>query len=1197
MKKKILVFLVFAGFLLAGGLKVNFAEAINEVGKCGTAAGKNYDANIDILPSGDTLCANGYTHYDSSGYGFYFPTVGGSASWQCSQNGTGNNWTAPTLFSCNMSRKYYVCPSFDSIKSAHPTAKKCSEQYGGDDENFITSPVNSWTDVTNRTGDCSDAKCEYFIPAAPIKYCGSFDGRTFTTETVWPSNSDGNGFCQNGYVLSGVTPEFPNSNKPTTDWICNYTIANIYGMGPVSCTATKTVSASTTNCDLTDHHLEGNNCVVNSKLMPCGIASLKTGEMWNDGDQQNGTYNQTWSASSSTWSETKSKTFSTAVGECNFKCTDDYRWNSSACVLTAVDNGATTSVAPVIRSFFAPSPIVESGADFSLKYFVTGDVAVCRINGASVVVSSGISENLGYSVENEGNIEIEQPYVLRCVSSTGTIVESTVKVTIKPKIPTGNIPPTAKIDITKTQTTNTDKTDFTGTGTDTDGSIVEYKWFSGLSCAGTMIAKGFNSTVGITNPQSMNFSENTTIWFKVMDNANNWSTCVSEEVAVPAGIKLPCLGSYVSETWNTEKCPASKDELALIPGSSWVNAWENGCDPNKSCQYITTTAKDTTTDDLSSISAPTNFSATCNSSGLVTVTWSSVTGADRYALRIDTDTQPAAAPPFHPLTEDNISKTTTSYTWQGEIGKTYYYWMHAVKENGENDFWTKTQDPVPTVVCSSDADDNDDNDDSNELDEEENVDTTPDVVDLGLCGPAGSFDKTQPKTYDWSVSEFTEKLCVNGESNPINVVLKMGRRVNWICYDEAKTTSQKCYARRNSNGNIDTTPDEEEESTALTCGGAVPENANLCAGDDTGLTSATNNSILVPGKSCGTKKCEYTCNTGFRKKGKICVADDNNTTNNSDPKCGTANKKFYEVTDVDFGEDTLCAKGIASPLEPVFPDEGKIVEWKCSESGNWITDTILPRKVAFCAAARKNSEITAGCGDASGSYSGTAMNFRSTNFCASGLNLSSGTPIFPTIVGGSTDWVCRPSLLGTIFTNKKPVVCSATKGSQSSTPDTDTTPTPTPTPTPTEEVASIGNGDGLLGEYFDNIDFTAKKVTQINPTINFDWGDGRPVGALESDTFSVRWTGKVQPRYTGSWNFHVTGDDGIRLWVNDQIVVDGWIEQRPTEHTGMISLTAGQKYNIKMEYYENKGGAVAKLAWSNAKQSKEIIPQTQLYSN
>ncbi len=147
----------------------------------------------------------------------------------------------------------------------------------------------------------------------------------------------------------------------------------------------------------------------------------------------------------------------------------------------------------------------------------------------------------------------------------------------------------------------------------------------------------------------------------------------------------------------------------------------------------------------------------------------------------------------------------------------------------------------------------------------------------------------------------------------------------------------------------------------------------------------------------------------------------------------------------------------------------------------------------------------------------------------------------------------------------------------------------TPTPYP------LGTGAGLQGNYFDNIDFTAPKLTRTDSTINFDWGNGSPDPTIGPDTFSVRWTGYVQPRYSTAYTFSTSSDDGVRLWVNNVLVIDNWTDHAETVNTGTITLTAGVKYDIKMEFYENAGQAVAKLRWSNYYLPEEVIPQTQLY--
>ncbi|MEH1942826.1 MAG: PA14 domain-containing protein [Nostoc sp.] len=143
----------------------------------------------------------------------------------------------------------------------------------------------------------------------------------------------------------------------------------------------------------------------------------------------------------------------------------------------------------------------------------------------------------------------------------------------------------------------------------------------------------------------------------------------------------------------------------------------------------------------------------------------------------------------------------------------------------------------------------------------------------------------------------------------------------------------------------------------------------------------------------------------------------------------------------------------------------------------------------------------------------------------------------------------------------------------------------------------LSQGDGLKAQYYDNKDFTDLKVTRTDPTVNFLWGAGSPDKSIGADTFSARWTGQVEAKYSETYKFYTTSDDGVRLWVNDQLLINKFVDQSATEYSGAITLVAGQKYDIKLEYYDNSYSAVSQLSWSSSSQAKQIIPQSQLYSS
>jgi glucose/arabinose dehydrogenase len=157
------------------------------------------------------------------------------------------------------------------------------------------------------------------------------------------------------------------------------------------------------------------------------------------------------------------------------------------------------------------------------------------------------------------------------------------------------------------------------------------------------------------------------------------------------------------------------------------------------------------------------------------------------------------------------------------------------------------------------------------------------------------------------------------------------------------------------------------------------------------------------------------------------------------------------------------------------------------------------------------------------------------------------------------------------------------------------TPSANTTYTATYRLAGGGTGGGLSATYFDNMNLTGTTVTRIDPTVDFVWGAGSPAPAIAVDTFSARWTGQVQPQFTQVYTFYTQSDDGVRLWVNGQQVVNNWTNHATTENSGTISLTAGQRYDIRMEFFENGGSATARLLWSSASTPKAVIPSTRLF--
>jgi beta-glucosidase len=134
---------------------------------------------------------------------------------------------------------------------------------------------------------------------------------------------------------------------------------------------------------------------------------------------------------------------------------------------------------------------------------------------------------------------------------------------------------------------------------------------------------------------------------------------------------------------------------------------------------------------------------------------------------------------------------------------------------------------------------------------------------------------------------------------------------------------------------------------------------------------------------------------------------------------------------------------------------------------------------------------------------------------------------------------------------------------------------------------------GLKGEYFRGRDFAGAPVmTRVDSRIAFRWDRGAPTDdlaargelsnaqSLAGDDFSVRWTGQLLPPTSGKYELVVGANDGVRLYIDDRLVVDGWdLNERVKSHSASVDLKAGQVYRIKLEYFEDIRDAEIRLGW------------------
>ena len=148
-------------------------------------------------------------------------------------------------------------------------------------------------------------------------------------------------------------------------------------------------------------------------------------------------------------------------------------------------------------------------------------------------------------------------------------------------------------------------------------------------------------------------------------------------------------------------------------------------------------------------------------------------------------------------------------------------------------------------------------------------------------------------------------------------------------------------------------------------------------------------------------------------------------------------------------------------------------------------------------------------------------------------------------------------------------------------------------------------GAGLTGQYYtnasssysstNNFNSANLKLTRTDPAVDFVWGNTTsPI--TNNGYYCVRWTGQVQPQFSDTWYFVANTDDGVKLWVNDQLIIDNWVSKSSaSDQTGSISLQGGVRYNIKMEYFQQNSTAAAHLSWYSSSQAKQIIPSNRFY--
>jgi len=154
-----------------------------------------------------------------------------------------------------------------------------------------------------------------------------------------------------------------------------------------------------------------------------------------------------------------------------------------------------------------------------------------------------------------------------------------------------------------------------------------------------------------------------------------------------------------------------------------------------------------------------------------------------------------------------------------------------------------------------------------------------------------------------------------------------------------------------------------------------------------------------------------------------------------------------------------------------------------------------------------------------------------------------------------------------------------------------------PQPTALDQSATGAEPRGLTARYFGNATLVGQPaIERIDAVVDFNWAGNRPDAALPADGFSARWSGQLAAPSSEAYTFYLYSDGGARLRVNNHLVIDRWrLSSEPQTRSAPVELKAGEKVDVRVEYYNAGGKASISLLWGSASTPKQVIPERQLY--
>jgi len=147
-------------------------------------------------------------------------------------------------------------------------------------------------------------------------------------------------------------------------------------------------------------------------------------------------------------------------------------------------------------------------------------------------------------------------------------------------------------------------------------------------------------------------------------------------------------------------------------------------------------------------------------------------------------------------------------------------------------------------------------------------------------------------------------------------------------------------------------------------------------------------------------------------------------------------------------------------------------------------------------------------------------------------------------------------------------------------------------------VVPPASGTGLLAQYFNTTTLSGPVALQRVEAPNFNWGTSAPGAGVLADRFSVRWTGWIEATTTGNTQIQTLSDGGVRVWVDNRLLIDNWPVHTATSNSASIALVAGRRYPVMLEYFEDVGNASLSLQWQPAGAPAMVpVPAIRLYAS